>query len=390
MRTLSAAALFAGTSLIGSLTATALLIRLDHRDLTLRRVHSVMRILACLLPACFTAALCGAALVKIQFDGSATQTLMTWPASELVNYLIVLPAMLTVAPRWSRFRQPVLALAVSCAAAVYFDGPGSIMFPMPALLLCALTYPLPTTAMLTMVLGTGCLTTIGLGVVNIGQDMAIPAMVVSIRIAVAFLVLVPLTISSAMAVRNDLLGQLRAAADHDGLTGLLNRCAFEQRMENRLKQVFAPGKGLAMLWLDVDHFKTINDDHGHLAGDAVLRAFARIARCCCGDDDLVGRVGGEEFALVVDASGPEEAAAVAEHLRQAFAAHLTPWNDIHIRATVSIGACYLDQPERGLPELLSRLDEALYCAKRNGRNRIEWLQHRADPGSMARPHAQAA
>jgi diguanylate cyclase (GGDEF)-like protein len=385
-RTLPASALFAATNLIGSCTATAFLVHLDWRDLRLRRIHSVLRILACLLPACFAAALCGAVLVIIEFQGSAKQALMTWPASELVNYLIVLPAMLTISPRWPWVRQaqpaargrrwqlsPVLALALSCIAAVHFDGPGSIMFPMPALLLCALTYPLPTTALLTMVLGTGCLTAIGLGVVNIGQDMSVPALVVSIRVAVAFLVLVPLTISSAMAVRDDLLNQLRTAADQDGLTGLLNRRAFERRMQGRLNAVFDPMIGFTILWLDIDHFKAVNDHHGHLAGDAVLKAFARIARAGCTEEDLIGRVGGEEFALVVESAGAEAAVEMAERLRESFAAHTTMWNGTPIRATISMGACYLDRTPSSLPDLIHRLDEALYRAKRNGRDRIEWL-----------------
>jgi diguanylate cyclase (GGDEF)-like protein len=384
---LSLAIFFAAANLLGALTATALLLRLDERDLGLRRVHSMLRILACLLPACLASALLGALLVRVEFDGSALQALTTWPASELVNYLTVLPAMLTVTAHWRGGRPalpwarqhggtdpwPALALAMSCIAAVAFDGPGSIMFPMPALLLCALTYPIPLNALLTMALGTGCLTTIGLGVVDIGQDMSVPEMVVSVRIAVAFLVLVPLTIGSAMAVRDDLLTQLRTVADHDGLTGLLNRRAFEQRMTRRLSAAPAVGRAFAVLWLDIDHFKSINDRHGHLAGDAVLQDFARIARSCCREGDLVGRWGGEEFALVVEVSDRSAAAALAERLRETFAAHVTVWNGVPIRATLSIGAYVLDRPHPNLPSMIHQLDEALYRAKRMGRDRIEWL-----------------
>lgn len=380
------AAFFAATNIIGSWTATMLLLRLDTRDLRLRRAHSILRILACLLPAALAAASVGALLVVVEFGGSPSQTALTWSASELVNYLIVLPAMLTT-PRWRDRRGlgggtaapqyhkiwPVAALVVSCAAAVIFDGPGSIMFPMPALLLCALTYGTSTTAIVSMLLGTGCLTAIGMGAVDIGQDMAVPAMVVSIRIAVAFLVLVPLSVSCAMAAREDLLRQLRVTADHDGLTGLLNRRAFEQRMSERLAKSAIDGTSFAVLWLDIDHFKSINDRFGHLAGDRVLQAFATIARASCAADDLVGRVGGEEFALLVATTGAEAAAGVADRLRRAFAAHATAWNGTTIQATVSIGACHLSRSPGDLPQLLSRLDEALYRAKHQGRDRIVWL-----------------
>jgi diguanylate cyclase (GGDEF)-like protein len=385
-RTLTLAALFAATNLFGTWAATTLLLRLDARDLQLRRVHSVSRIFACLVPASFAAAVGGAVLVKVQFGGSALQALLTWPASELVNYLIILPAMLSLSapnseatspvPGPTRVRRrhmwPVAALATSCLVAVVFDGPGSIMFPMPALLLCALTYRTSTTAVLTALLGAGCLNAIGLGLVDIGQDMSIPAMVVSIRIAVAFLVLVPLTVSSAMAVREDLLNKLRVAADHDGLTGLLNRRAFEQQMEGRLSAAPGDGRTYALLWLDVDHFKSINDEHGHLGGDLVLQNFGAIARASCASNDLVGRIGGEEFALLIAVGDAGAAMAVAERLRKSFADHATMWNGVAIRATVSIGACHLVHAPEDLRQLLLRLDEALYRAKRQGRNRIVW------------------
>lgn len=406
-RNLSLAAFFAMTNLLGTLTATALLRRLDVRDLELRRTHSVRRILACLLPACLVAGISGALLVAVEFHGSVTQALMTWPASELVNYLVVLPAMLTVRAQWPFAKHtasssggagavrrpeawPLALLALSCLAAVVFDGPGSIMFPLPGLLLCALTYSVPTTALLTMMLGTGCLTLIGLGVIDIGQDMSVPQIVVSIRIAVAFLVLVPLTIASAKAVHDDLLSQLREAADHDGLTGLLNRRGFERRMKDRLHADRGPGQGLVVLWVDIDNFKAINDRHGHQAGDAVLQGFGDTARTCCREGDLVGRLGGEEFALVVEVPGPTAADAVAERLREAFAAQTVMCNGTPVRATVSIGACYLDRPMRDVPGLVRRLDEALYRAKRNGRDRIEWLDPPEARRAPERRYAGAA
>lgn len=377
---LSLAAFFAFCNLVGTAVAVSLLSWLTPRDLGLRRVHSMMRILSRLVPACFAAGLCGALLVRVEFDGSALQALMTWPASELVNYLIVLPAMLTMNPPWRarlstpteptrRNLAPGLFLALSGLAMVVLDGPGSIVFPLPALLLCALTYSVSTTSLLTLAVGTWCMTMIGLGHIDIGQDMSVPRMVVSIRIAVAFLVLVPLTISSAMAVRDELLAQLRQAADHDGLTGLLNRRAFEQRMRERLDTA----RDQVVLWLDIDHFKSINDRHGHIAGDAMLKHFARTARSCCRSTDLIGRIGGEEFALVIEVTDAAAAKAVAERLRTAFAERALMWNDVPIHASVSIGATHIDHSVKDVAELVSRLDDALYRAKRKGRDRIEWL-----------------
>ena len=380
-RSWSLAAFFAGANLIGALTATAVLYRFAGAHLSLRQAHSMPYLVACLLPGCLVAGLGGALLVTVEFGGSPAQALLTWPASELVNYLVVLPAMLTLCrgpegrARANRPETPwpALLLTASCAAAVYFDGPGSIMFPMPALLLCALVYPMPVTAVLTMAMGTGSLVVLGLGIVDIGQNMAVPAMVVSVRIAVAFLVLVPLTISSVMAVHDDLLARLREAADHDGLTGLLNRRTFEAQLQERFDTGAPNGARWVLLSIDIDHFKAINDTHGHLAGDAVLRAFAAVARGCCADQDLVGRLGGEEFAVLARVSGQAEGRALAERLSHAFAAHISWWNDAPIRATVSMGAAYLDARAPQPADLSRRLDEALYRAKRSGRNRIEWI-----------------
>ena len=385
---------FAAANIGGSLIVFLVLRRLGPRDLGLRRVHSVLRISAGLLPGSLVAASIGAVMVVVQFNGSPTQTIMTWTASEIANYLIFLPAMLTVRAPWRRERRatatarkagpiwPILFLAASCVISVCFDGPGSIMFPMPALLLCAMTYSVSTAALITMALGSGCMITIGLGMVDIGQDMAIPRMVVSIRIAVAFLALVPLTISSAMAVRDDLMAQLQRAADHDGLTGLLNRRAFEHRLHQRLDRG-AGGEGLALLWLDLDHFKAINDRYGHPAGDVVLRAVAATIDASCRAEDLSARLGGEEFALALATHDASASAVIAERLREAIATLVVDWHGTAIRATASIGAFHLDRWPVDPPTLLRGLDEALYRAKHGGRNRIEWL----DPADLARQAA---
>lgn len=384
---------FAAANVSGTLVAVLVLRRLTARDLELRRVHSVLRISVGLLPGSLAAAVVGAVMVVVEFHGSATQTLMTWTASEIANYLIFLPAMLTCQPPWRHERRattsssgakpiwPLLVLALSCAIAVYFDGPGSIMFPMPALLLCAMTYSVSTAALITMAVGSGYMITIGLGIVDIGQDLSIPRMVVSLRIAVAFLALVPLTISSAMAVRDDLMARLQQAADHDGLTGLLNRRAFEHRLHQRLAEPSRSADGgLALLWLDLDHFKAINDRYGHPAGDAVLRAVAATIARCCRIDDLSARLGGEEFAMAIASPDAAVTATVAERLRTAIAAIAVDWQGSEIHATASIGAYHLDHWPVDAPALLHGLDEAMYRAKHAGRNRIEWV----DPASLHR------
>ncbi len=184
-----------------------------------------------------------------------------------------------------------------------------------------------------------------------------------------------------MAVRDDLMAQLQQAADHDGLTGLLNRRAFEHRLYQRLAEPpRAADGGLALLWLDLDHFKAINDRHGHPAGDAVLRAVAGTLAGCCRVDDLSARLGGEEFALAITSPDPAVTTALAERLRTAIAALSIDWQGSAIRATASIGAYHLDRWPVDAPALLHGLDEAMYRAKHGGRNRVAWV----DPASLHR------
>lgn len=165
------------------------------------------------------------------------------------------------------------------------------------------------------------------------------------------------------------LDQTRAARRHrreamtDQLTGLLNRRALFDRFGK------LPLAGSAVVLVDLDHFKTINDTHGHEAGDLVLREFAELVRNLVRPEDSAARIGGEEFVLLLSASGTERARDVAERLRQAFAARMTELAGISLRATVSVGVALVD--ERGFEVALSDADAALYRAKDLGRDRVE-------------------
>ncbi|MHC1752310.1 PAS domain S-box protein [Humidesulfovibrio sp.] len=159
-------------------------------------------------------------------------------------------------------------------------------------------------------------------------------------------------------------------ATTDGLTGLNNRRYFWERGRAELGRARRTGGAVSCLMFDVDHFKKVNDAHGHDAGDAVLRALARTARDCLRDIDLLGRLGGEEFGALLPETGLEEALLVAERLRVAVAAMGLTHAGVPLVVTVSLGvACAKDQGET-LESLLKRADDALYEAKQNGRNRV--------------------
>ena len=154
----------------------------------------------------------------------------------------------------------------------------------------------------------------------------------------------------------------------DSLTGLLNRYAFfDQAHALRLRAASAAAR-VSLLMFDLDHFKRINDRFGHATGDEALRLFAHTMRTSLAGRGIVGRLGGEEFALAL-ASPLDEALQVAEQLRAAVTAVLLPTSDAPYMVTVSIGVSVLHADET-LTAGLARADQALYDAKREGRNRV--------------------
>ncbi|WP_052452093.1 diguanylate cyclase [Noviherbaspirillum autotrophicum] len=166
--------------------------------------------------------------------------------------------------------------------------------------------------------------------------------------------------------------ELREMATTDSLTGLPNRRHFLARMEESLAQLQRQVMQSAIvLMLDLDHFKRINDGYGHAAGDAVLRHVTRLMRDSLRKNDMAGRLGGEEFALILPGADAAGARAFAERLRQRVADTPVVHEGRPIVATISIGIAALEPGDASAGAAISRADAALYRAKGNGRNRVE-------------------
>ena len=160
------------------------------------------------------------------------------------------------------------------------------------------------------------------------------------------------------------------AARTDALTGLPNRRAIDEVLARGAAHAARHGNPLSILMVDLDHFKSVNDLHGHGVGDTVLREAADVLRDAGRDEDVAGRWGGEEFLVVLQGIGLEGAAAAAERLRAAIAAIDITDGRTRVRVTASIGVALL--AEGGDPEdLLRDADTALYRAKANGRDAVE-------------------
>lgn len=163
--------------------------------------------------------------------------------------------------------------------------------------------------------------------------------------------------------------EVQHLADTDDLTGLFNRRSFDERASLAFRTSVRLGTAVSVMMFDVDHFKRVNDTHGHAVGDRVLRRVAAAAKSTLRDVDVLGRYGGEEFAAVLPAADGEAAAAVAERLRAAIAAVEVDTSRGTVTVKVSAGvAARVD--EEGVQPVLERADAALYEAKRGGRDRV--------------------
>jgi diguanylate cyclase (GGDEF)-like protein len=167
--------------------------------------------------------------------------------------------------------------------------------------------------------------------------------------------------------------EMEIAASTDFLTSVHSRRFITEAGARAVELARAEGghHGLAVAIVDVDHFKRINDRYGHAVGDEALKAVAAAMRAVCREGDLLGRYGGEEFAVLLRGIGPEHAVAAAERLRRAVAGVKLTHGEDTIAPTASIGVATLVPQDRSFEHLLTRADHALYRAKAGGRNRVE-------------------
>ena len=268
---------------------------------------------------------------------------------------------------------PIIALAASCLLAVVIGGPGAIAFPVPALLWCGLTYRVFTVALLTLLYGNWALLIL---LTQTGADAEM--MMISVRLGAALVAIAPVTVACIAENRNLLLDRLRHIAAHDHLTGTRARGAFLDDVQASLAKEQGPA---AILMIDIDHFKAINDNHGHAAGDRLLLAFAERVRSCLRSGDHFGRMGGEEFAVFLPATPQAAAGQVAARILAALRDDpFVADGDRAIVLTASIGIALVDGPSTPtLEPLFAVADAALYRAKGAGRDRVE----------MARPDTAA-
>ncbi|GAA2833738.1 diguanylate cyclase (GGDEF)-like protein [Aminobacter aminovorans] len=371
-------------NMTGALTGYLLFRLAPESDRWLQRPASVLHLFAICCAVALAASIAGGGAARLLFGRDFFHGLTFWFITELVNSLIILPVLLTF-PGFRKLRElwpaklspallqhalPMLVLAASVALAIMLGGPGALAMPIPALLWCSLTYRTFTTSVLTMLLCTWLLISIPANFIPLPELPDPLRSLDSLRLGIALMALCPLTVASINAARTELIERLSHAANHDSLTGALSRGAFIDRSETCLR--INQDRGTSLLMLDIDHFKNVNDRFGHAGGDAMLKEFVVLVSHVLRPADLFGRMGGEEFAVVLPGLDMIAATSVAERIRQALEARAIKMpTGGEVWATVSIGvATRAPGGWTSFDEVMLAADRALYEAKDAGRNMV--------------------
>lgn len=370
-------------NVIGVFAAWCFLHRQSAEVLRFQRQRSVLILFTGCLIASVACTAVGAWPSSIAFGTPFWRSAALWLSGEFYNFILILPVFMAAPKGWfwqwhmpdckrhlSHFA-PLFALVLSEIFSLLIGGPGAIAFLMPAMVWCAMTYRVWTMTLLNLLVC--CVKTAGIamGAMSFTPEHVMEA--TSYRTGLAFLSLAPLAVACAYVLRMQALSQLKFAVNHDFLTGALARRALMERSQKLLAHLREEGQPVAVLMCDMDHFKSINDCYGHAQGDVVLQAFVRLTRDTLRPEDVRGRMGGEEFAIVLPRTTPEQALVVGQRLCELVRQHRFPLpnlEEMHITLSIGMHAVSCVGPQDHIEPLLSKADEALYVAKHSGRDQV--------------------
>ncbi len=309
-----------------------------------------------------------------------------WFTAELQNALLLLPIMLNI-PRWKKKKfilapiahghnrvvhsLPLLALIFSLFMSYIDSGPGSLLYSIAALIWCALTYRHFFVTLITS-FTCGCIIFWFTQEYLVVYPHLYTQNSISLRLGIIMMAIAPLTVSSINEVRSRLIRQLQYNLAYDDLTICLSRRQFMESAGSLLEQMQNKQRYAAVLMLDIDHFKKINDSYGHQAGDRALQICAETIQENLRSYDLLGRLGGEEFAALLIDIHPQHALQIAERIRHNLSkkqVEIAPGTVIQIQTSIGLHICEPQQTD-SIEVCLKEADDALYQAKRSGRNQV--------------------
>lgn len=389
---LPASVLLACCNLAGVTAAYVFLRSLPVANRELGTAASAAWVVTAAVLGSVTGAIGGGFASILVFDGTWTSGWFGWFAVEFVNYMVLLPVVLSFPARATadlvrgnparrarlaaarrilrRSLVPFVLLVALLSVAGLAAGGGAIAFTLPALIAAALVTNVFVTTLFVLT------STVGMLALAVGQGAGPPPAPVSLStdVGLALLSIGPLVVAAAMAERNRVVEALREAFTTDDLTGALRRGEFMARAEDTLSTMASQNRTSALLMMDLDHFKRLNDTRGHQAGDRALTEFATIVASTLRDGDLFGRLGGEEFAVLMRDADVALAVSTARHICSAQRAQAQAAFGAD-GPTVSIGVSCAEKAEKsgkseGLEPLLARADAAVYRAKENDRDQV--------------------
>ncbi|SNY63803.1 GGDEF domain-containing protein [Enterobacter sp. CC120223-11] len=305
-----------------------------------------------------------------------TEVYPVWFSEQFSTSVLILPFLLTwkgslLPKRLDFFRiLPLLMLLVSIFGSSHSGGIGSLAMTLPALIWCAISYSLQVTCLLTLLTGITEVIMVYTHWVYHSFEGHI-AQIVSARMGIASVAICPVMVAVSVRAINTLVTQLSARANYDYLTRVHSRFGLYEKL--RIQDEKTVNTALNVLLLDIDHFKSINDTHGHDCGDSVLAEFAHRVKEVVGEHGIVARMGGEEFAVVMPDACGDNGYRLAEEIRAEIEQMEVQWGSDTLSLTVSIGLSHGQAARRQLVDvfdkLLSEADRYLYQSKKAGRNR---------------------
>lgn len=371
-------------NLVGVYAALYVLERLPQKAHQWDQRHGVLLMIFAALVASMSAGFVGLFAYPLLFDGTAVKGYIFWSVTEFVNFIAFLPVVLSApvfGQLWKQLKRPrritlrssqwmpAVLVFLLCTVTLFLEGPAKLILPIIALLWCAFSYTVFSTALLTLFFCFWTLVTLALGLDNAAGEASNWNTLMSWRVGISLVALVPIIVACYNSARKEEMESLKWSALHDALTGALNRKGLEE-----CHQSLAHSRSnypLGLLMLDLDHFKSVNDQYGHSAGDKVLKAFVKNMQSHLRQEDVVARLGGEEFIVLLPQCSESAVAEIAQRIKESLGAEtITLDDDQVIQVTVSIGSAYSIKGEESLSSLLCNADQALYVAKDAGRNRV--------------------
>jgi diguanylate cyclase (GGDEF)-like protein len=355
-----------------------------NKGLTFLSLFAICSLGGCLASAAFAVS----TLPYVPNTFMSTDRLLTdfsmWLTSEMLNYILILPIILAF-PSFSDLKKviqdrrtkhypiqklfPVIAVIICVVLTYMFSGPGALLYPLAALIWAALSYRLFTVTVINFLVVLATYHSLNDFYLAVSADAYLTT-AMSVRIGLCTLSLTPLILCIISQNRHELYQKVLYFANYDSLTQTMNRRYFFQMTDEMLLQY--PKKAFSLLMLDIDHFKKINDQYGHYAGDQVLQQFAENIRHHLREDDFFARIGGEEFVILLKNIYGNEAQRISERIRYIIEqSPIELYGQAPLNITVSIGLTQHTQPQApNIQQLINQADFALYQAKQHGRNQV--------------------